>query len=231
MLVAASVCPHPPLLVPQVSVTEPGWLADLRRECLASVRRMIDVRPEVVAVVGTADATVESQATSGGSLRRYGVDARSGGSDVVLPLALTIGAWLLDEAGWTGPRTYLSLAADATSDECARRGAALGSPDRRIGLLVMGDGSAKRSTTAPGYYDPRAEGFDRAVVGALSSKDVVQLAAIDPDLADELWVAGRPAWQCLAGAASTATGDLLASARYDDAPRGVGYFVVDWIEA
>ncbi len=52
-----------------------------------------------------------------------------------------------------------------------------------------------------------------------------------PELGRELWVAGRPAWQVLAGAGRAAydAGRVVqATVRYDDAPYGVGYAVVDW---
>jgi hypothetical protein len=228
MLVAATVCPHPPLLVPEVSVTAPRWLDDLRAEAFASVRRLVSSDVDTIVAVGAGAATETVSASAGGSLRAYGVDVSAGGEPRSLPLALTIAAWLLDQAEWAGARTYAVLADTEPAADCARIGSELSTADDRVGLLVMGDGSAKRSTEAPGYYDPRSTAFDAGVVTALATADVDYLVGLDPALAAELWVAGRPAWQCLAGALASTDADVNPKVRYDDAPRGVGYFVVDW---
>jgi hypothetical protein len=228
MLVAASVCPHPPLLVPEVSVVAPAWLVSLREECEASVRGLADSGADEIVVVGTGDPSESLPTMAGGTLRPYGVDIGAGGDDQVLPLSLTIGAWLLDRAEWRGPRCYVSVAAEQSPTEVAALGTHLPQRNARVAILVMGDGSAKRSIDAPGYLDPRAESFDAAVVTALEQLDVDRLLAIDRALSAELWVAGAPAWQCFAGAAAVAGAARTATVRYDDAPRGVGYFVVDW---
>ena len=93
-------------------------------------------------------------------------------------------------------------------------------------LLVVADGSAKRSEKAPGYFDPRAADFDAAVARALRDGSPEQLSALDPDLATELWATGVPTWQALA--AATAAGSPSAELLYDDAPHGVGYVVATW---
>jgi aromatic ring-opening dioxygenase LigB subunit len=96
----------------------------------------------------------------------------------------------------------------------------------RVGMLVMGDGSACRSTEGPGYLDPRAEPFDAEVVEALRAGDPAGLLAIDPALAADLQAAGRAAWQVLAGASEEVLFD--AEVAYDAAPYGVGYMVAVW---
>ena len=90
-------------------------------------------------------------------------------------------------------------------------------------MLVMGDGSARRSVSAPGHLDERAVPFDDAVERAVRDGDLAEFAALDPGLARELMVTGRPAWQVLAGAwgpEKPAT-EIL----YADAPFGVAYLV------
>jgi hypothetical protein len=228
MLVAAAVCPHPPLLVPAVSVTAPPWLDELRAICQGSVGRLISAGVDRVVAVGSGPVTGTWDHSAGGSLVGFGVDAEAGGPDVVLPLSLTLAAWLLDEARWDGPRSYAALARAASAAECAATGAALVAGELRVGMLVMGDGSAKRSTEAPGYLDERAAGFDAEVVRALSDRDVDALMGLDPTTADDLWAAGVPAWQALAGAAQHIDRSITSAVHYDQAPRGVGYFVVDW---
>ncbi|MEO3768694.1 hypothetical protein ABGA99_36235, partial [Streptomyces sp. B5E4] len=95
-----------------------------------------------------------------------------------------------------------------------------------VGLLVMGDGSARRTQKAPGYYDERAAGFDAEAARALGAADTTALAALDAELAADLQARGRACWQVAAGAAEDAT--LRGALLYDEAPYGVGYFVATW---
>ncbi len=231
MLAAACVCPHPPLLLPEVALGGADEIGELREICAGSVSALLAANPDVVVVVGAGNELAEWSEVGGGSMRGFGVDAAFGGPDLVLPEALTVGAGLLDRAGFARQRRYLAVPASASPQECADLGGRLVTGPVRVAMLVLGDGSAKRSRTAPGYLDHRAAAFDADVVVALAGGDVEALLAIPPLLADELWAAGRPAWQVLAGAASSTYGDggsITASARYDAAPYGVGYWVVDW---
>jgi len=222
MLVSACVLPHPPVLVPEVAALSPGWLEALRTICLDSVRSMVAPAPQHVVVVGSADRAGQWDRNAGGSMSAYGVDVHFGGLEIGLPLSLTVAAYLLDEAGWQGSRRYVAVRQHTPATDAALFGRELAAGPSTA-LLVMGDGSAKRSKQAPGYFDDRAEGFDASVVGALAAADAEALAAINPQLAEELWVAGLPAWQVLAGALD---GDYLTRVAYDDSPTGVGYFVV-----
>ncbi len=92
------------------------------------------------------------------------------------------------------------------------------------GVLVVGNGSAKRTLKAPGHFDERAEVFDADLRRALVEPLPAGLAAIDEDLAEELWadVAGIRTLGELLTAADTAQVD------YDDAPYGVQYWVIRW---
>jgi hypothetical protein len=227
MLVAACVLPHPPLLIPEVSVSEPAWLSELRAAVAGSVRALADLGPDIVVGVGSAAAGAEWDEHAGGTMRPYGVDARAGGSELVLPLSLTIAARALDEAGWQGRRRFVALDTASTADESAAVGRRLAASADRVAIMAMGDGTAKRTTEAPGYLDERADSFDAAVVAALAAADATTLLAMSPEVASDLWAAGLPAWQALAGALDP---DAVVSShvRYDAAPRGVGYFVVDW---
>jgi hypothetical protein len=92
-------------------------------------------------------------------------------------------------------------------------------------LLVVGDGTARRTEKAPGHFDPRAEAFDAAVAAALTAGDPAGLAGLDETLAVELWATGVHAWQWVSQRVPGPwRGDLL----YADAPYGVGYFVAGW---
>jgi hypothetical protein len=134
-----------------------------------------------------------------------------------LPLALAIGAELLDAAGYAGPRILQSVAASASPETCRDLGADLAADAPGGALLVLGDGSARRSAAAPGYLDERAEPFDAAVEQAVRDGDLSALAALDPELARDLLAAGRPAWQVMA-AALAATPQAAAPASGATAP-------------
>jgi aromatic ring-opening dioxygenase LigB subunit len=149
---------------------------------------------------------------------------RVGTGDAVLPLSLAIGAWLIEQTKTADlPRTYLGVPTDASPAHCLELGREIAAGNDRIGLLVMGDGSARRSEHSPVHLHPRAEIFDTTVATALHNADSAVLAALDPDLAAELQAAGRAPWQVLAGAlqATALSGNLT----YHAAPYGVGYFV------
>ena len=263
MLVAAAVCPHPPLLVPAVATGAAsavatgaaGEVAELRAACLDAVSHLYEVGPDRVVVVGAGREAGEWDERAGGSLAGFGVPVAAGGPEVVLPLSLTIGAWLLDEVARRGAvrvgegavraeegavraeegaaRRYVAVPDDATPEACARIGAELVAGPDRTALLVMGDGSAKRTASSPGYLDARALDVDQAMAAALTKPDPDALLGLAPDLAEELWIAGRSAWQVLAGAARAAYSEqpgirIDARSAYDGAPFGVGYFVVEW---
>ncbi|GAA0722431.1 class III extradiol dioxygenase subunit B-like domain-containing protein [Dactylosporangium roseum] len=221
-LVAAAVCPHPPLLVPEVAAGAASELDGLRAACRAAMAHLANASVDSLIVVGADTTTVRRHAPFGGTLSPWGIDLPVGtpGGDP-LPLSLLIGAWLAPRAG-----AFQSVASTASPDECAELGRSLAAEAERVGLLVLGDASACRSEKAPAYLDPRAAGFDAAVADALAEADTRALMALDPVLADELLVAGRAPWQVLAGAA----GDEPRHAEllYDDAPYGVGYLVASW---
>jgi hypothetical protein len=63
------------------------------------------------------------------------------------------------------------------------------------------------------------------VAAARAGADGDALLAIDPALAEQLWCAGRPAWQVLAGLVATDGRRWSGDLRYDEAPYGVGYLV------
>jgi hypothetical protein len=230
-LVAAAVCPHPPLIVPQLAAGAAPELDDLRRSCDAAVARLGAAGPDLVAVVGSGPSTTDHIAPYRASFAPWGVpvEARLGvpGPDTpALPLGVAVGVWLLARTT-PPPVRVVTVVATAPPAECARLGRSLARAGR-VALLAMGDGSACRDLKAPGYLDPRAKEYDGAVVKALAAADPAALLALDPELSAELMVAGRAPWQVLAGAVSQSMrGEVL----YDSAPYGVQYTVAVWERA
>lgn len=219
MLVGIAFVPSAPLLLPALG----GGPEDLRAACLGAVcalegaERLVVVgaAPEPGPVTGTVDAT------PWGAPGRPAPDA--------LPLALAVGTSLL-AAGPLAPRAReLYGAAGAAHD------LDLDLDSRRTGLLVVGDGTAKRTEKAPGYYDSRAEAFDRQVEDALAAGDPEALLSLDEAQAGELWVDGLAAWRAAAAAAraevrpgGAAPRGWRGELRYAAAPYGVGYLVATW---
>ncbi|MEV6952946.1 class III extradiol dioxygenase subunit B-like domain-containing protein [Streptomyces sp. NPDC051183] len=234
MLVAAAVCPAPPMLVPEVAAGAAAELGDARTACSDALAVLAASRPDLLVVVGAADLEHSGPYPQGarGSFRGFGVgaDVQLGPGEEgprLLPTSLAVGAWLLGRAGWgAAPVEGLGVAELLETARCLYVGRELAARDARVALLVMGDGSACRTLKAPGYLDERAAAFDAATGRALGAADVAALGALDAGLAHELKAAGRAPWQVLAGAAEGAglDGRLL----YEDAPYGVGYFVAAW---
>ncbi|MFJ4973173.1 class III extradiol dioxygenase subunit B-like domain-containing protein [Streptomyces sp. NPDC088755] len=233
MLVAAAVCPCPPLLVPEVAAGAAPELDIARAACLDAVGVLAASRPDLLVVVGTGEDR-RCPAGGHGTFRGFGVDLDvtlgepgPAAQEPPLPDSLTVGAWLLDRAGWAGaPVEGLTVDERRPAAECARAGEELAARAGRVALLVMGDGSACRTLKAPGYLDERAEAFDARATAALGAADLAALDALDASVAYELKAAGRAPWQILSGAARGAGlgGRLL----YEDAPYGVGYTVAVW---
>ncbi len=93
-------------------------------------------------------------------------------------------------------------------------------------LLVMADGSACRGEKAPGHLHPDAIAFDDRIESALRSGDAATLAALDPDLGEELWCEGVPGFQVLGEVARER--HVSAEVSYADAPYGVAWWVARW---
>jgi hypothetical protein len=91
-------------------------------------------------------------------------------------------------------------------------------------VLVVGNGSARRTDASPGPFDPRAVPFDEALGAALRTPDPHALRAVDRRVSDELWAdTGR-----FAELADLLRDASLAGVDYDDAPYGVQYWVMRW---
>ncbi|MGY1497115.1 class III extradiol dioxygenase subunit B-like domain-containing protein [Streptomyces sp. QTS52] len=238
MLVAAAVCPCPPLLVPEVAADAAPELDAARAACTDALGVLAASRPDRLLVVGPAEQSGRGGHPEGtrGSFRGFGVDldvrlgtgnAGPAAAERRLPVALAVAAWLLERTGWSlAPVEGLGVGEPLEAERCVAVGREIGGRPERVALLVMGDASACRTLKAPGYLDERAAGFDADIARALGSADVAALKALDAELAYELKASGRAPWQVLAGAAENA--GLAGTLLYEDAPYGVGYVVAAW---
>ncbi|MEU5742368.1 class III extradiol dioxygenase subunit B-like domain-containing protein [Streptomyces tendae] len=237
MLVAAAVCPCPPLLVPEVAAGAAPELDTARAACTDALGVLAASRPDRLVLVGPADCAGFEVYPRGarGSFRGFGVDldvylgTGSGDADgTELPYGPAVGAWLLGRTGgWTDvPVDGIGVGDALSAERCAALGRDIAARSGRTALLVLGDASASRTLKAPGYLDERAAPFDAEVGRALGAADPAALAALDVVLARQLKVSGRAPWQVLAGAAEGA--DLAGALLYEDAPYGVGYVAAAW---
>jgi hypothetical protein len=267
VIIAAAMCASPPLLHPALTGRE-AVLPELRSACAEAVARLLREDPEVVVVVGPAavtgewdaagrlDATafapgsaVRGSAVRGSAVRGSGapgsavLGSAASADGGALPLSLGLGAMLLDHGGYRGPRRLFAVGPDAPAGACAALGAELATGSAQTALLVMGDGSARRTLKAPGHLDSRAGPFDAEVEQAVRAGRLGALLDLDEALARDLMVTGRPAWQVLAGAMPNGTGlngagpdgaglgggavdgALVTEVLYCDDPFGVAYLV------
>ena len=253
MLIAGAVCPHPPLLIPAAlgaaASDPPAELRKVTDAAAQAVQRLIAAQPDLIAVVGGGPVDREYGPAAAGGLHDYGVDVTLGTGEPVLPLSLTIGRWLLECAGVLGPAgvaggvagvasepvavLFQAVAQRASPGDCLKLGMVLAERAPRVAMLAMGDAAARPAREAPGVPDLPAQEYDEDVAEALAAADARWLARLDPARDDELVVAGRAAWQVLAGAAGGRTrgnrlqGRLLCM----NAPYGVTYLVASWEES
>jgi hypothetical protein len=218
-------CPQAPVLVPDIAQGAAPELDDLRAACRAAIRRAVPkaVRP---VLVGAGPTAAEYPSTSRGTFAGFGLplEVPLGSDDpgpVELPPTLTVGAWLLRDA--------LGAGSGAVAHAVPPEGRLLtGLPDKPTSLIVVGDGSARRTEKAPGYLDERAAAFDAAVADIFRQGDG---SALNQDRlerygASDLLVSGLPAWHSVHSL--VANNRWEARLLYAAAPYGVGYFVAVW---
>jgi hypothetical protein len=227
-LTAAAVCPHPPLLIPAATggAAGPGdaELTSLRQACAAAVSVLTDSFPDLIVIVGGDQHTRRYHPDAAGTLASFGVPFSTGRGAPVLPLSLTVGRWLLPD-----PRAELQgVASDLSPAACRDLGKQIAGRAPAVAILAMGDGPARRARQAPGAPDPEADGYDEQVATALAGAGPADLADLDHARDASLFVAGRAAWQVLAGAAAASGSAFTGDLRYSACPFEVSYFVASW---
>ncbi|MEP6852202.1 MAG: hypothetical protein ABJA87_06035 [bacterium] len=237
MIAGAAFCPHPPALVPAVAAGAAGDLADVLAACDEALERLAADAP-VVVVLGAGPTTGRLPPRARGALSGFGVGGVDGmdpadeatprhdGSP--LPLALMMGRWLVDRRPELVVKALVAVGPADIAVALDELGGVTTS--ERVGLLVMGDGSARHGAKAPGYHDARAAGYDQAVRAALATGDAAALTGLDADLAAALLSAGGPPWRAAGSALRKETGNAAWAGHllYSAAPFGVGYHVAYW---
>ena len=115
-LVAAAICPHPPLLVPSIAAGAAAELDHLRAACAAAVEEVFQAGPDAIVIVGSGAVTRDHGPHNFGAFDPYGVRETYalGGRDALavgerLPLSLGMGAWLLRDRATTPDRRAVEI--------------------------------------------------------------------------------------------------------------------------
>ena len=231
MIASVGFLPSAPILVTDVAAGAAYELDGLRVHCDRVLSDVLTEAVDSVVLIASGSRTQWLPDDAMGSLRGFGVDVRAGlgvrtdDAHDVLEYGHTVGAWMLDRHGYRGTRRALVVADGAG----ATAGALLGDMGDSCALLVMGDGSARLSVKAPGYFEPGAQAFDDAVDRALSCGDPSALAKLDPDAARVQTASGYDGWQAVAAAVINEGRSTWRAKCHYEAPYGVGYFAASWI--
>ncbi|MGX1541538.1 hypothetical protein [Streptomyces adustus] len=234
MLVAAAVCPCLPSLTFATDVGAPAAPERLRVACAEAVAAVLAEEPEIVAVVGPGTRSFLHEEGFLPSAREHGLPAdvrRGHGRTSVapadsLPMALGVGAWLLQQAGWSGPVRAYELDDARSWPMNGEDGVHLAGGGPGVGVGVLGTGPPPAGAAGPQRPARRAAALDAGIAAALSSGDVDGFfPTMDVGLARELEVSGRSPWQLLDGADSDLTTHRLLYAETMD---GVSCFVATW---
>jgi hypothetical protein len=211
--------PAAPLLVPDVAGGSAGLDEAMRAASVAAVTGAITGRCDEVIVVAASAHSGEHPPEATWDFGGFGVPRRDVEPDRPrLPPSLGIGAWLLDAAGWSGPRRYVGVAEARDLDLV---------PARSSVVVAVGDGSACRTERAPGYLDDRAEPFDTTIATALADGALAALTGLDDALAVDLLCHSLPVWRTVASALDDAP-VIDSTLDLHVAPYGVAYFVARW---
>ncbi|WP_017569853.1 class III extradiol dioxygenase subunit B-like domain-containing protein [Nocardiopsis halotolerans] len=226
MIVTTVVCPHPPLLLRELGGGQDP-LAELRKECGAALEALTGSSPDVLVVIGGHDTSGEHTERIA-PVREFGGTGERVPRERTLPPSLGVARRLLDDAGYRGRVEMATVAWDASAAEVGALGRRIAERTERVALLVLGDGSARRGSKAPGYLDERAFALDEEIRRCLSEGDRGGLTRLDPDLAAELMAQGRAALQVMAHALADVGDPVRPEVLYADDPFGVMYFVAVW---
>jgi hypothetical protein len=236
VLTAAALVPSPPIVVPELNGADASESEPLRAAALAAIATLGSLASRWT-VIGVGDTERELDSNAVGTFRGFGADVRAALSadacqtpDPMLPLAVLVAGWLREQAAPHAVATARIVAADTSPVYCTELGrtlrAELDRDDTAHGLLVLADGANTLTAKAPGAFDPRAGEAQTELDDAIAAGEPAVLAGLDPVVCGELGIAGRAAYQVLAGVFESSPARV--ESRYRDAPFGVGYHVAVW---
>jgi hypothetical protein len=198
-----TVVPSAPLLLPGYAGRDDA-AAGLRDACVSLLGELAGLAGGAVVLVAATDREPRSTRP---------------------PVGRRVGELLLRLAGVTAP-DVVEVPWDAPTERCVALGRSVGAVagTGEIDLVVVADGSARRSEKAPGYLDERSFAFDDAIVAALAAAEPDRLLALDASLGAELLAQGRAPLQVAAAAMGERAAYRCVSLDRSD-PFGVLYVV------
>lgn len=210
----AVVVPSSPLMISSVGAADP--LGDVRALAVDAVSWLTSTCSSVVVLSAPADPANVARG-------------------VPTPLGERVARSLLSAAGFSGevsfgwsnsPRVSEQGADSRWSSSPRYEGGQSRPLPTETGVLVVGDGSARRGEKAPGHLDERAFAFDESIEKALGDCDGTALRSLDTGLGAELLAAGTPAFIELGGLPDADRHTAVVD--YADDPLGVQYWIVRW---
>jgi hypothetical protein len=216
-VVAVGFVPSTPLLVPELAGPVPGEPDMFRVAARDVVDAMLSSEPDRVVVVASCPPPNLGGADPIWDFVGFGLPRPDLLGTRPLPWQLGLGAWLLDDRGWTGPREYVGALSSAAD---------LGGG--RTAYLAMGDGSVYFASQPPDGFEAERDAFDSGAARAVAAGDAGLLAKIAATASDAIAAEGPAAWRYVAAAvgdATIATSQLV----YDAAPFGVRYLAGWWL--
>jgi hypothetical protein len=204
-------------LVPELAGATPGAPDAVRAAARQSVDEMLSSRPDRVVVMAACPPPAVNGALPVWDFTGFGLPAAEVLGSWPLPWQLGLGAWLLDDRGWDGPRDYVTAFATAAD--------LVGG---RTAYLAVGDGSVHFVEQPSDGFGAARETFDTAAAAAIAAGDVATLAALGRDPGEGVGAGAPPVWGRVAaviGARPVTSARLV----YDAAPYGVRYFAGWWL--
>lgn len=226
-------------LVPGVLALLPAYagqtdpITELRAACVAAVEWLGEDVTVVAEPQGVRVAEALGVSPGLGGARRQGsslLDQRGGGLDggFEQPSGQPRAApWRgeVDTSVTPGHRRLRSVVLPYQTVAGATSSTSVGNTSPGSSVLVVANGSARRSEKAPGHLDGRAAAYDSELEKALRAGDVDALRALDPGLAQDLMVGNVAGFARLG---ELLTPGLAPEVDYADDPFGVQYWVMRW---
>lgn len=166
-----ALVPAAPVLIPEL--TGSSSVADEpRRHAHNVIRQLIETGPNQIIVVSEGDSDAEFDESSSWGLHRIrGASSIAHGSTNSLPISLAIGASLLHESGWKGSVLYRALDRSMPTAQATEWAETLSHSMDDVGILLLGNGSARSTMKAPGSLHPNAEEFNDGLISVVKTRD------------------------------------------------------------
>ncbi len=213
----SALLPHPPIIVPEVGGARLRQCSGTVNACREVARQLVAARPDRLMLISPHSPRkgrkfgIWSGHDHRGNLAAFGAP----GASISLPTdpclidalefevmgvgnywrissgpldhGAVVPLWFLQQAGWQGPTTILSLPAQSVSHQqlwaIGEELALAASRCRgKVAMVASGDMSHRCLPGAPAGFHARGVEFDRELTSLIAKKRYREIADIDPDL-------------------------------------------------